>query len=632
MLRNPATWRSAELLSKLLRPPVVHSPFRTTNSSPTPLHLSLLPISIFTSFVLLFVRPPSHTYFLPPFHFLFLSRVVRAILPVKMDMNHLIGQRFNLISKSDIRYVGTLHEINPEASTIALQNVVSFGTEGRRGNPAEEIPPSNSIYEYIVFRGSDVKDISVADDTKENAQPEPPRMPDDPAILGSTPQPGPGPQVFPQQPQQPPQQPLQQPPQGPRPPPPGYPQQPQFQGYYPPYGPRYPPFPPGPGYPAMPYGAPPGWYPPGQGFPQPPGQFPPQMPIGPPGPHRTPPTQGAAPTGPKATSELPVSDRPVSKPPGQEPTAAPAPARPVDSAPTPPIESKPSVAEAVKATTSPTERAPPTGPRAGRAPPVIPITTPAKPSVPVAASAPLAPANANNVTQGTAQAAITEATRAATAAVAAAMAKLPQPNGQKKPQPGDVSVEGITRQMGEMKPYEASRAPRGGQQTRGRGGHRGQHHAQANKKVEVPKTDYDFETANAKFNKQDLVKEAIATGSPVEEVESPAQTTNVAELAPTTQSASVYNKSTSFFDNISSEARDREEGTGARSVGREWRGEEEKRNIETFGQGSVDGYRSSYRGRGRGRGYGRGRGGYGRGYGSRGRGGRPQSTGVPTAN
>jgi protein LSM14 len=81
-------------------------------------------------------------------------------------------------------YVGTLHEINPEASTIALENVVSFGTEGRRGNPAEEIPPSASVYEYIVFRGSDVKDISVAEEVKENAQPEPPQVPDDPAILG----------------------------------------------------------------------------------------------------------------------------------------------------------------------------------------------------------------------------------------------------------------------------------------------------------------------------------------------------------------------------------------------------------------------------------------------------------------
>lgn len=82
-----------------------------------------------------------------------------------------------------LSYVGTLHEINPEASTIALENVVSFGTEGRRGNPAEEIPPSASVYEYIVFRGSDVKDISVAEE-KENTQPEPAQVPDDPAILG----------------------------------------------------------------------------------------------------------------------------------------------------------------------------------------------------------------------------------------------------------------------------------------------------------------------------------------------------------------------------------------------------------------------------------------------------------------
>ena len=81
-------------------------------------------------------------------------------------------------------YVGTLHDINPEASTIALENVVSHGTEGRRGNPSEEIPASTSVYEYIVFRGSDVKDINFADEQKENQEPEAPQVPDDPAILG----------------------------------------------------------------------------------------------------------------------------------------------------------------------------------------------------------------------------------------------------------------------------------------------------------------------------------------------------------------------------------------------------------------------------------------------------------------
>lgn len=62
---------------------------------------------------------------------------------------------------------------------------MSFGSEGRRGNPAEEVPPSTSVYEYIVFRGSDVKDISIAgEDQKEPAPQEAPRVPDDPAILG----------------------------------------------------------------------------------------------------------------------------------------------------------------------------------------------------------------------------------------------------------------------------------------------------------------------------------------------------------------------------------------------------------------------------------------------------------------
>lgn len=66
---------------------------------------------------------------------------------------------------------------------MALENVTSFGTEGRRNNPDEEIPPSESIYEYIVFRGTDVKDLRIEEKPgqKEN---QPPPPPNDPAILG----------------------------------------------------------------------------------------------------------------------------------------------------------------------------------------------------------------------------------------------------------------------------------------------------------------------------------------------------------------------------------------------------------------------------------------------------------------
>ncbi|KAL1862416.1 hypothetical protein Plec18170_001242 [Paecilomyces lecythidis] len=536
-------------------------------------------------------------------------------------------------------YVGTLHEINPEASTIALENVISHGTEGRRGNPAEEIPASTSVYEYIVFRGSDVKDISVAEDNKENNQPEPPQVPNDPAILGSMSRPGP-PQGLPR-----PQPPQQSP--GPRQPPPGYPQQPQFQGFYPPYGQRFGPpgYPPGPGFPGMPYGAPPGWYPPpGQGFPQPPGQFPPQMPLGAPGQRPggpgAPGTPGSVPAVPQPTSELPGGDKVSSKP------VTPAPGQ--GAAPPPPVESKPSVAEAVQASAKPASgpaptaaagpatpsKVPPSGPKNGRVVPAIPLANPSvKPVIPAVPNIPAG----NAAPQSSAQAAITEATRAATAAVAAAMAKLPQPNAQNKPQQTNVAVDNLTKKMGEVKVDGNNRGQRGGYQNvrGGRGSHRGQFQGQT-KKVEVPTTDYDFESANAKFNKQDLLKEAIASGSPVADAEEPVNgTAEAVDGGDSAAAHSAYDKKSSFFDNISSEIRDREEGVGGR--GREWRGEEEKRNIETFGQGSVDGYRGGYRNRGRGRGYGghRGRGGYNRGYNARGRGGirggrgASQATGVP---
>lgn len=233
-----------------------------------------------------------------------------------------------------------------------------------------------------------------------------------------------------------------------------------------------------------------------------------------------------------------------------------------------------------------------------------------------------------------------EATRAATAAVAAAMAKLPQPSAQNKQQGTNGMMESVTKKVGAMKPFDGDRGARAPHHNvrGGRGGHRGQHQQhQQHKKIEVPKTDFDFESANAKFNKGDLVKEAIASGSPIPESEDKdvAETsTNSADGADA--AATVYDRTSSFFDNLSSEMRDREEHVRTRTTGREWRGEEEKKNIETFGQGSVDsGYRGGYRGRGRGRGYGgRGRG-YSRGFSGRGRGGyrgprdASQPTGVP---
>ncbi|KAL8838027.1 MAG: hypothetical protein Q9170_002308 [Blastenia crenularia] len=599
-----------------------------------------------------------------------------------------------------IGYVGTLHEINSENSTVALENVVSWGTEGR--DPENEVPPSDTVYEYIVFRGSDVKDLRIEEPPKENKPPKPPQVPDDPAILGSARRPTAAEAVQKQQ-QQEPQASFRQPQkeQGPPPfpnqqrqqQPPRFPQHSPFPPYYNPYGPpppnqRFGPqgFPPGQGFPGMPYGGPPpGWYPPpGQGFPhQGYGQYPPpQMPIGSGNQQnqQQPNQQQTAPDAPKAPapnqekparSQQPSPTKPVAtvKLPSSSTTPAPQPA--AVNGPPPPTESKPDVAAALappapvetKVATS-TEKNSQATQKNGRILPAIPRVSPAvKPAVPVNgalqtnnANIPKPQASAKPIESRPAQVgtrSVDEGTRDARAAVAAAMAKLPPaPGGQqqtKKPaatgnkkeeNQGVSAMDNLTNKVNEMRTNDnirTSRQPGTGGYAAGHRGSRGNYRGgrsrndSQTKKVEVPATDYDFETANAKFNKQDLVKEAIASGSPlgspVDGAPDIAATDAVMNGERKASEAGIsitpsvgYNKTTSFFDNISSESKEREEGAAKRG-GREFRNEEVRKNLETFGQGSVDGGfgRGGYRGRGRGRGYaGRGRGSYVNGRGMRG--------------
>ena len=82
-----------------------------------------------------------------------------------------IDSQISLISKSDIRYEGTLSSIDTSQHTVSLSGVRSFGTEGRRGD-GREIPASIDIYEVIIFRGADIKDLTVIQSTSP-APPEP---------------------------------------------------------------------------------------------------------------------------------------------------------------------------------------------------------------------------------------------------------------------------------------------------------------------------------------------------------------------------------------------------------------------------------------------------------------------------
>ncbi|KAF2861214.1 hypothetical protein K470DRAFT_270063 [Piedraia hortae CBS 480.64] len=489
--------------------------------------------------------------------------------PHQCTMSEYIGTLISLISKSDIRYTGKLHEINSEDHTVALEGVRSHGTEGRC--PEREVAPSDLVFEYIIFRGSDVKELSVVPTpSKENA------IPDDPAIMGSIrPQP-----IRPNQPRN------QSPPAA-VPPPYQAHQPPRLRGPSGPHG-----FPgatasPGPmtGY-GLGWGGPMGGAAAAYGLPVGFGPAPThpafqQMPIGPP--QRQPIPEQSTRTPAQDMAGRPPSSQPAvtqASPLAQQlPVATSTPAKaPATSAPSLPIETEPITAGP---STAPTKK--PTVQRAHPSLVAVPLAVPRT----LAAKSPQPPTTHPTVasppieqTAGPAKA--EDSTATARAAVAAAMARLGHPEPE-----ADAVTQGMAQLQVEGGSAERGRGDGGRGRGRARRGGRGG--------IEVPKEDYDFEGANAKFNKEDLVKEAIAGGD--------------AAVVEAPKSEQAYNRKTSFFDNISSDLRDRYEGDG-HVEGRVTRREERSRNMETFGQGSVDGaFGRGYRGRGRGpRGGYRGRG------------------------
>lgn len=108
----------------------------------------------------------------------------------------LINKRLSLISKLNIRYEGILYSVDSAAQAVALANgtfrkfsssqsnslVRSFGTEDRETE--KFVPPSQDVYEFIIFRGSDIKDLIVPNE-RPSPVPTPQRPQYDPAIMAS---------------------------------------------------------------------------------------------------------------------------------------------------------------------------------------------------------------------------------------------------------------------------------------------------------------------------------------------------------------------------------------------------------------------------------------------------------------
>lgn len=101
-----------------------------------------------------------------------------------MSHNPLLGSRISLISKKNIRYEGTLYSINEVDATVALQNVRSFGTEGREktDTTCTFVEPQDAVHPYLLFRGCDIKDLHVHESAPES-ETSPPK---DPAIVSSS--------------------------------------------------------------------------------------------------------------------------------------------------------------------------------------------------------------------------------------------------------------------------------------------------------------------------------------------------------------------------------------------------------------------------------------------------------------
>ena len=103
-----------------------------------------------------------------------------------MQTDNLTGSLISLITNAQVRYEGTLIEINRVERSMNLQNVRSFGTEGRRDGKNEISAHENTI-PSVIFKVDHVKDFSIIKrpEPTETKPKKPELQEQDPAIINA---------------------------------------------------------------------------------------------------------------------------------------------------------------------------------------------------------------------------------------------------------------------------------------------------------------------------------------------------------------------------------------------------------------------------------------------------------------
>lgn len=68
-----------------------------------------------------------------------------------------INMRIRIITNSEVRYEGTLFDMDPEEKTFTLKNVSAYGTENRRNDIF--IHPSSKVFDLVIFRTCEIKNL-----------------------------------------------------------------------------------------------------------------------------------------------------------------------------------------------------------------------------------------------------------------------------------------------------------------------------------------------------------------------------------------------------------------------------------------------------------------------------------------